>query len=115
MRWLAYNFDEHMSFDNYGSYWDIDHVLPCSSFDLTDPIDVETCFHWSNLAPLEHIANIKKGSKIDMDMVVLHKQRVAMFELEQTLGQMAISPSGASSTKSERKLSDGSDKLTEVW
>lgn len=115
MDWLQYNFDEHMSFDNYGLYWDIDHVLPCSSFDLSISSDIEKCFHWSNLAPLEHIKNIKKSNKIDMDLVTHYKNRAAMFELKQQLGQMDLSASGASSTKSEGKPFDGSDKQTEVW
>jgi hypothetical protein len=77
-----------MSYQNYGSYWDIDHVLPCSSFDLADPAQLQQCFHWSNLAPLEHIQNIKKSNKIDMNLVTHYKTRAALFELEQQLGQM---------------------------
>ena len=42
-----------MSWDNYGMYgWHIDHRIPCSAFDLTDPEQQKTCFHYTNLQPL---------------------------------------------------------------
>ena len=54
-----------MTRENYGKGgWDVDHILPCASFDLKCPVQQLACFHWSNLQPLEHIKNVKKGSKI---------------------------------------------------
>lgn len=44
--------------------WHIDHIIPCSSFDLTDPEQQKACFHWSNLQPLWAFDNLSKGSKI---------------------------------------------------
>jgi hypothetical protein len=57
--------DENMSWDNYGSYWQLDHIRPCSSFDLTQESEQRKCFHYSNLQPLEKTANIRKGDKWD--------------------------------------------------
>ena len=63
-----------MTWDNYGKLWHIDHILPCASFDLSDPEQQNKCFHYSNLQPLfaittvidgiEYIGNINKGDKI---------------------------------------------------
>jgi hypothetical protein len=54
-----------MTRENYGKGgWDVDHILPCSSFNLRCPVQQLACFHWSNLQPLEHIKNMTKGSKI---------------------------------------------------
>ena len=53
-------FQEKMSWDNYGE-WHIDHIKPCSSFDLTDPEQQAECFHYTNLQPLWAVDNIKKG------------------------------------------------------
>ena len=60
-------FTEGMSWDNYGNkerQWSIDHIIPCDHFDLSDPIEQQRCFHYSNCQPLWHIDNIKKNNKI---------------------------------------------------
>ena len=48
--------------ENHG-LWDIDHIKAMSSFDLSDPAQQHACCHWSNLQPMEHIENIRKGVK----------------------------------------------------
>jgi len=61
---LEKQFDNKMSWENYGTYWHIDHIIPCSSFDFSDPIQQKKCFNYTNLQPLEAKANIKKSNKI---------------------------------------------------
>jgi len=43
--WLEYQFDSKMSWDNYGEYWHIDHVIPCDSFELNNE-ELKKCFNW---------------------------------------------------------------------
>jgi hypothetical protein len=57
---LESKFQQGMSWDNYGK-WHIDHIRPCSSFDLSDPAQQKECFHYSNLQPLWAIDNLKKS------------------------------------------------------
>ena len=57
---------EGMSWENHGSgsnKWHIDHIRPCTSFDLTSKEEQQKCFHYSNLQPLWEPDNLKKGSK----------------------------------------------------
>jgi hypothetical protein len=61
---LQSQFDRNMTWDNYGSYWHLDHYIPCASFDHNDPEQVARCWHYSNLRPLEAKANISKGSRL---------------------------------------------------
>lgn len=64
-QWLEFNFTNEMSWENYGIYWSIDHVLPISKFDLKDDNEVSMCFSWMNLMPLQKSENISKFNKID--------------------------------------------------
>ena len=59
---LEKQFSEGMSWENYGE-WELDHVRPCASFDLSDPKQVEQCFHFSNLQPLWAEENRVKSDK----------------------------------------------------
>jgi hypothetical protein len=56
-----------MTLDNYGE-WHVDHIRPCSSFDLSIPSEQEKCFHFSNLQPLWAIDNLRKSDKYDEEM-----------------------------------------------
>ena len=63
---LQSQFDSKMSWDNYGSYWHIDHITPVSWFKFTTP-DCEgfkKCWAMKNLRPLEAKKNIKKSNKL---------------------------------------------------
>lgn len=62
--WLQSKFTRKMNWQNHGSYWHIDHVIPCDSFDLSVEKQAMTCFHFSNLQPLPAKENIRKGNKI---------------------------------------------------
>ena len=56
-------FKSGMTWENQGKGgWDIDHIIACATFNLVDPEQQRICFNWSNLQPLEHIENIKKGA-----------------------------------------------------
>jgi hypothetical protein len=61
---LERQFDENMTWENWGPYWHIDHVKPLASFDLTDRVQFLQAVHWSNLQPLEKIENLRKGKRI---------------------------------------------------
>lgn len=51
--YLENQFTEGMSWENYGLHgWHIDHIIPCHTFDLTDPEQQKICFHYTNQRPL---------------------------------------------------------------
>ena len=64
---LEKNFKPGMTRENYG-LWHVDHIRPCSSFDLSKPEEQSICFHYSNLSPLWAEENLKKGSKLNYEM-----------------------------------------------
>jgi hypothetical protein len=63
LKYMESKFIDGMNWDNYGQ-WHIDHIKPCSSFDLTNLKQQKLCFHYSNLQPLWAKDNINKSDKI---------------------------------------------------
>jgi hypothetical protein len=45
-------FKPEMNWSNLGEVWEIDHILPCDSFNLLLEKEQKKCFHFSNLQPL---------------------------------------------------------------
>jgi hypothetical protein len=56
-------FDAGMTWENYGK-WHIDHIIPCSHFDLRDSYQQKLCFHYLNLRPLWAKENSIKHNKL---------------------------------------------------
>ena len=63
-RRIESQFTRGMTWENYGSFWTLDHIVPLSSFDLTDARQRMFVNHISNLRPLNAKENIRKGNKI---------------------------------------------------
>ena len=59
---LENKFEKGMCFDNYGD-WHIDHVIPCSWFDLSDEDQFKHCWSLHNLKPMWASHNLKKQNK----------------------------------------------------
>ena len=62
--YLEAQFTPEMNWENHGSYWEVDHIMPRSSFDLNNEDQIKKCFHYTNLQPLVKDENRKKSSKI---------------------------------------------------
>ena len=58
--YIEAQFTEGMTHENI----DVDHIVPCASFNLENEEQQRRCFHWSNLQPLFKPDNQSKGAKI---------------------------------------------------
>jgi hypothetical protein len=63
-KWIEFQFEPQMNWDNHGSYWHIDHVVPVSAFNITNRYEQFLCFNWKNTQPLVKEENISKSDKI---------------------------------------------------
>lgn len=55
-------FEKGMTFDNYGG-WHIDHIIPCSWFDLSDEYQFKQCWRLENLKPMWASENCSKMNR----------------------------------------------------
>lgn len=58
---LESQFDENMNWENQGSYWHMDHIIPISSAETKE--EVYRLNHYTNFQPLFWLDNLKKGNK----------------------------------------------------
>lgn len=70
---LEKQFTPEMTWSNYGSYWEIDHIIPQNLFNITSPEchDFQICWSLMNLRPLEKSANRsrpKDGSDVSEEL-----------------------------------------------
>jgi hypothetical protein len=66
-QYLESKFHSGMSWENRGfgnDKWNIDHIIPLSSFDLSDRKQFLEACHYTNMQPLWQQDNLKKGNKI---------------------------------------------------
>jgi hypothetical protein len=63
-RHLESQFESWMTWENYGSRWHVDHIIPVAAFDQTCAKQRKACWHFSNLRPLCAKKNIAKSDKI---------------------------------------------------
>lgn len=69
--YIESKFKPGMSWDNHTrSGWHLDHVIPLSSFDLTDPKQVKQALHHTNLQPLWAEENLRKGNRTKCHLVI---------------------------------------------
>lgn len=62
-KWLECQFTDGMAWSNR-SQWHIDHIIPCSAFNLRDPQQQLVAFHYSNLRPVWGTVNLQKSDTV---------------------------------------------------
>ena len=61
--WIEIQFDSEMHWDNFGTNWQIDHIIPISYFDFKSEEDMEICWNFLNI---QVSSTTDKGAKIDL-------------------------------------------------
>lgn len=58
--YLESKFSVDMDWTSYGKTWEIDHIIPCKAWDLTDDFQNFCCWNYRNLQPLMRAENRRK-------------------------------------------------------
>lgn len=67
--YISDKFIEDMRWDNYGSYWHLDHILPKSLFNSNRIKEVKICWNYRNLRPLKEKENLVKLNKLNINII----------------------------------------------
>jgi hypothetical protein len=79
--WLEFNFTSDMNWDNYGSFWSIDHIIPVCKFNLTDETEKYQCWNWSNMMPVTIKYNSSKKN-INIEQINYIIEKIKQFKEE---------------------------------
>lgn len=82
-KWIEFQFNENMNWNNWGIYWEIDHVTPKASFNLKIKKERYKCFNWKNTRPLKKELNNKKKDKIIKKTIIIHAIKAYFYNKQQ--------------------------------
>jgi hypothetical protein len=77
--YLEFQFDNEMSWENYGNFWQIDHVNQICNFNLNNDIEQKKAFNWKNTRPLKTYDNLSRSNKSDINEINNHNKIVDNF------------------------------------
>jgi len=72
---LELQFTKNMNWNNFGSYWWIDKIIPKSiyRYGSIGSNEIRKCWSLKNLRPLDKNSCIKKKSKVDWNLILEYK------------------------------------------
>lgn len=76
IQWINKHFIEEMDRSNYGTVWQLDHVVPIHMFNLSKVDDMALCFHHMNIIPLLNKDNKFKGASVHFSLHILNKRLI---------------------------------------
>ena len=64
--WIEIQFTEELNWENFGSAWQFDHIVPVTYFDFSIEEDLVLCWNFSNIRVETIDINKNRGSRIDV-------------------------------------------------
>lgn len=95
-KWLEFQFEDGMTWQNMGTFWEVDHILPVAAFDLTNQLDISVCFSWTNLQPLRKEENLKKWHYLQLHYYfnsIVSVHRFIQLNKTETCGYQSVNKS----------------------
>jgi hypothetical protein len=64
--WIEIQFDDELSWENFSSHWQFDHIVPVAYFDFTSEEDLRLCWNFINIRVEKNQLNKNRGNRIDV-------------------------------------------------
>lgn len=71
--YLSSRMTEGITWNNYGTDWVIDHIVPLRLFDVFDPSDLALAWNYRNLMPLLKKDNLYKEGDLRFSLLLLER------------------------------------------
>lgn len=80
-KWITFamSIDKNMVWENYGKYWNIDHVKPISTFNLLNDDEAKNAFNWKNTWAIKSSDNFSKKNTIIEDHIIEQQKLLDIF------------------------------------
>jgi hypothetical protein len=65
-KWIEIQFTEGLSWENFGSLWQFDHIVPVAYFDFDKEEDLKLCWNFINIRVEPCDLNKNRGKRIDV-------------------------------------------------
>lgn len=72
---IAHQLNDSMTWENFGTTWQITHILPLHHFNQTKDSDLKLCWNWSNLKPVKW----GEASTLNAHAVPILQERLSHF------------------------------------
>jgi hypothetical protein len=65
-KWIWLQFTDGLTWDNFGSSWQFDHIIPVAYFDFSKQEDLYLCWNFINIRVEKLDSNKARGNRIDV-------------------------------------------------
>lgn len=65
-QWFEYQFKDGANWDNFGTAWQFDHVIPVTFFDFSKEQELKMCWNFTNLRAEHFQINKDRGNRLDV-------------------------------------------------
>ena len=78
-RFIEWQFREGWSWENIGTEWQVEHILPLTAFNWMDEGELKLCWNWGNLRP----SVVKRESNSYLLAMGILEKRLAYFKTDE--------------------------------
>ena len=65
-KWIELQFQEEINWENFGSAWQFDHIVPVTYFDFSQEEDLKLCWNFTNIRVEQFQRNKDRGNRLDI-------------------------------------------------
>lgn len=78
-KWIEFTMKLDMNWENYGSLWNVDHVIPIIKFDSSNNDELKEAFNWKNTCARYAAENFSKKDNINQEHITYQNELLTRF------------------------------------